>query len=179
MKEHKHFPTMNVRPALSSDVDAIARTHVLGWQHAYGGILSPNFLASLSVEQRARMWAEAIEKQVQRLLVVEVAGQVSGFVAFGPCRDDGAHATDFEVWAIYLHPQFIGSGAGQALWLGSLAAMKRRGATRVTLWVLAKNEVAIRFYRAAGFTEDAESRKSIQVGGVPVVEVRYSQNITG
>lgn len=168
---------MNVRPAISSDVDAVARTHVLGWQHAYAGILPPNFLASLSVEQRASMWTEAIEKQTQRLFVVEVAGQVRGFAAFGPCRDDGSFKTDFEIWAIYLDPQFIGVGAGRALWLGSLAAMKRMGAARVTLWVLAENELAIRFYRAAGFTEEVASRKSIQVGGVPVVEVRYSQNI--
>lgn len=170
---------MNVRAAVSSDVDAIARVHVLGWQHAYSGILPSDFLASLSIEQRACMWAEAIEKQIQRLLVVEAAGQVAGFAAFGPCRDGGAHSTVFEVWAIYLSPQFIGSGAGRALWLSSLAAMKLAGATRVTLWVLAENELAIRFCRAAGFAEDVGSRKTIQVGGVLADEVRYAQNITG
>lgn len=168
---------MNIRPATSSDVDAIARTHVLGWQHAYAGILPSDFLASLSTEQRARMWAEAIEKQIQRLLVVEVAGQVVGFAAFGPCRDDGAHETDFEIWAIYLQPQYIGFGVGRALWLGALASMKLMGATRVTLWVLVENELATHFYRAAGFIEDAGSRKSIQVGGVSADEVRYMQNI--
>lgn len=170
---------MNVRSAAASDVDAIARVHVLGWQHAYAGILSPDFLASLSVERRAPMWAEAIEKRTQRLLVAEAAGQVVGFAAFGPCRDDEAHATVFEVWAIYLDPQFIGSGVGRSLWLSSLATMKLAGATRVTLWVLAKNALAIRFYRAAGFTEEIGSRKSIQVGGVLVDEVRYAQNMTG
>ena len=170
---------MNIRAAVFSDVDAIASAHVLGWQHAYSGILPSDFLASLSIEQRASMWAEAIEKEIQRLLVVEVAEQVVGFAAFGPCRDDVAHTTDFEVWAIYLKPQFIGSGAGRALWLGSLAAMKLIGAARVTLWVLADNESAIRFYRAAGFTEEVGSRKSIQVGGVLADEVRYAQNISG
>lgn len=168
---------MNVRSAVLSDVDAIARAHVLGWQHAYAGILPVDFLAALSVEQRARMWAEAIEKKIQRLFVVEVAGQVAGFIAFGPSRDAGADATVFEIWAIYLNPPFIGSGAGRALWHSALVAMKRAGAARITLWVLAENALAIRFYRAAGFSEDVGLRKSIQVGGVFTDEVRYAQNI--
>lgn len=169
---------MNVRAAVASDVDAIASVHVLGWRHAYSGILPSDFLASLSVEQRAHMWSEALERNVQRLLVVEVTGQLAGFVAFGPCRDNGAHATAFEVWAIYLDPQCIGTGAGRALWLGALAALKLAGATRVTLWVLAENTLAIRFYRAAGFTEEAGSRKSSSVGGVCVDELRYAQSIS-
>jgi hypothetical protein len=87
-------------------------------------------------------------------------GKVAGFAEFGPCRDDGAHTAAFGVWAIYINPQFIGFGA-----------------VRVTLWVLVENELAIRFYRAAGFTEDVGSRKSIQLGGVLADEVRYAQNI--
>ena len=170
---------MNVRAARSSDVKAIAKVHVLGWQHAYAGILPSNFLASLSIEQRARMWAEAIEKQTQRLLVVEVAGELAGFAAFGLSRDVGAHATDFEVWAIYVSPGFLGTGAGRALWLQCLAEMKLADASRVTLWVLAKNERAIRFYRAAGFTEDVGFGKSIQIGGVSADEVRYAQQVAG
>jgi ribosomal protein S18 acetylase RimI-like enzyme len=65
------------------------------------------------------------------------------------------------------------------LWLRTLREMKLAGAARVTLWVLAKNERAIRFYRVAGFTEDVGSRKSIQIGGVSVDEVRYVRQLAG
>lgn len=46
---------MNVRAAASSDVEVIAKIHVMSWQHAYAGILPSDFLVSLSVEPRARM----------------------------------------------------------------------------------------------------------------------------
>jgi GNAT superfamily N-acetyltransferase len=170
---------MKTRSAQSSDVQAIAKAHVVGWQHAYSGILPSEFLAELSIEQRARMWADAIEKQTQRVLVIEVAGEFAGFAAFGLCRDAGAQATDFEVWAIYLNPGVVGTGVGRALWLRTLREMKLAGAARVALWVLAKNERAIRFYRVAGFTEDVGSRKSIQIGGVSVDEVRYVRQLAG
>ncbi|MGC1173849.1 N-acetyltransferase family protein [Polaromonas sp.] len=170
---------MNIRAASSSDAEAIARVHVLGWQHAYAQVLPADFLSSLSIERRATMWAEAIEKQTQQLLVAEVEGEIVGFSAFGMCRDDDSVATDFEVWAIYLRASFLGTGAGRSLWLHSLSAMRIAGAKRATLWVLAENERAIRFYRAAGFAEDESSRKVVHIGGVSVDEIRYAQQIAG
>lgn len=168
---------MIVRPAELSDVDAIARTHVAGWQHAYAGILPADYLASLSVERRAATWTEAIRQKTQQLLVAEATEELAGFCAFGGCRDPGAAATDFEVWAIYLGPQFLGTGVGRRLWLEALGTMKGAGALRITLWVLCGNLRAIHFYRAAGFTEDQGSLRSVQIGGVSVPEIRYARPV--
>ncbi len=166
---------MIIRPAAISDVDAIARTHVAGWQHAYAGMLPAEFLSSLSVERRVAMWTDAIKQKTQQLLVAEVAEGIAGFCAFGRCRDEGAAASDFEVWAIYLGPQFLGAGIGRGLWLEALAAMTGAGALSITLWVLCGNMRAVRFYRAAGFTEDPGSLRSIQIGGVSVPEMRFAR----
>jgi RimJ/RimL family protein N-acetyltransferase len=51
--------------------------------------------------------------------------------------------------------------------------MAARGAARITLWVLAGNQRAIRFYCAAGFRPEAASTRTLAVGGVQVQEIRY------
>ena len=47
------------------------------------------------------------------------------------------------------------------------------GYSRATLWVLAANARAIRFYERAGFTLDANSETIIDIGGQSFPEVRY------
>ena len=44
---------MNIRPAVVSDAEAIATVHIRSWQLAYTHLLSAEFLASLSIKQRA------------------------------------------------------------------------------------------------------------------------------
>jgi hypothetical protein len=47
------------------------------------------FLAGLSVEDRARHWAVAIDATSRdHLVVVEVGGGVAGFAHVGPSRDE-------------------------------------------------------------------------------------------
>jgi ribosomal protein S18 acetylase RimI-like enzyme len=164
---------MNVRSARIEDARAIAQAHVLSWQRAYGNLLPREFLASLSVEQREGMWHEAIASGQPSVLVAESSNQVIGFSAFGPCRDEGASPSDHELWAIYVSPNHWSTGVGRALWLRTLETMAARGATRVSLWVIAGNERAISFYTAAGFILEAGSAKPFEVGGTQLHEARF------
>jgi len=164
---------ITIRPATIADDAAIAEVHVLSWQHAYRGLLPDEFLASLSVPRRQAKWAEALVNGHPSLLVAEANGRVIGFSAFAPCRGAGAGPADYELWAIYLVPSHWSAGLGRQLWLQSNEAMVSQGATRVTLWVLAGNGRAIRFYTAAGFRAEPGSDRVVELGGVKVREVRY------
>ena len=170
---------MPIRPATSSDAEAIAQVHVASWQHAYRHILPPVFLAGLSVEKRQDMWAESIATDRPHVLVAEVDGRVVGFSAFGPCRDEDASDAAFEIWAIYLAPSHWSQGLGRELWLASREALLKRGASSVSLWVIAGNERAIRFYATAGFKPEPESLKPFELGGVQVQEVRFGLRLQG
>jgi len=48
------------------DLEAIAKVHVLSWQHAYRQLLPQEFLASLSIEQRRTMWAKSFSEHAPR-----------------------------------------------------------------------------------------------------------------
>jgi len=164
---------MQIEPATSEDCRAIAEAHVESWQHAYKSILPEPYLASLSVPGREALWRRMLEGQPSHLLVARDAGQVVGFVAFGAARDEGAPTDRAEIWAIYVKPAFWSTGAGRLLWLAASQQIRAEGYKTGSLWVVAGNQRAIRFYERAGFVAEPQSRKQFELGGAMLEEVRY------
>ena len=166
---------MHITPARLEDARQVAQIHVTAWQSAYQGILPAEYLASLSVEKREAMWRESIVKGVPELLVAKVEGAMVGWVAFGPCRDEGSTPDSAEVWAIYVAPRSWSSGVGRMLWHRSQARMLEQGFKTVSAWVFTQNARAIKFYRAAGFAPDLSSVKEFELGGKQLQEIRYAR----
>ena len=172
--DQKRFITdMHIERATSDDCCAIASVHVMSWQQAYKGLLPAEYLASLSVQQREVIWRESVDKGLPQLLVAKREGEISGFAAFGPSRDEGAKPDCAEIWAIYVAPSSWSLGLGRMLWLASLEILLAQGFKTVSLWVIAGNERAIKFYSAAGFKPEPTSIKEFTLGGVQLQEIRY------
>jgi ribosomal protein S18 acetylase RimI-like enzyme len=169
---------MHIEPASVDDAFAIAEVHVIAWQHTYSGIVPADILAQLSVQQREAIWADSIAKGVPDLLVARTEGQVAGFIAFGPCRDEGRSSEEAEIWAIYLRPTALSTGIGRALWLAANQRMIRQGYRSVSLWVFTNNHRAIKFYTAAGFRVQPETQKDSTFGGAQAQKIRYVQVIS-
>lgn len=164
---------IQVTPATLDDCRAVAEVHVESWQHAYRDILPAEYLASLSVEQRAALWRETVATQSARVLVARSHGAIVGFVACGASRDAGAPRDRGEIWAIYVKPTGWSSGIGRELWLAARRQLQAQGFKRVSLWVIVGNQRAIDFYARAGFIEEPASRQSFELGGTRLEEVRY------
>ncbi len=162
-----------VAPASPEDAPAIARIHVDAWRAAYDGIVPASFLAGLSVERREATWRASIARGVPEVLVAREAAGVIGWIAFGACRDADAAEKQGEVHAIYLDPSHWAQGVGRLLWQAARERLAAQGFTRASLWVLADNARALRFYRAAGFAPDPSGRQEIERGGKQLAEVRY------
>jgi ribosomal protein S18 acetylase RimI-like enzyme len=162
-----------IDPALLTDCRAVAQIHVDAWRAAYKGILTDDFLASLSVEQRETMWQEAVTRGSPLILVARVDEVVTGWVAFGSSRDDGAPTYRGEVWAIYVAPAAWSLGVGKKLLLTAMRVMAQGGYREASLWVMRENSRAIAFYSRVGMTEDPASEKYFELGGHRVKEVRF------
>ena len=65
----------------------------------------------------------------------------------------------------------MGEGTGRTLLAAALDQLRAAGFDGATLWVLSINERARRFYEAAGWVADAESRGSDERCGA--AETRY------
>jgi GNAT superfamily N-acetyltransferase len=162
---------VHVRPAVPDDVATIAEVHVGTWQAAYRGVLPDAFLDAMGPERSRAAWARAVQQP--GLLVAEDDGAVVGFVHAVPSRDGDADPAEVgEVTSIYVRPGAWGTGAGRALMAAAVEALQAAGFRQATLWVLADNPRARRFYAAARWTEDGATKDDV-VGGVPVTEVRY------
>lgn len=51
------------------------------------------------------------------------------------------------------------------------------GYDSVSLWVLTGNDRAVRFYERAGLVIESQVRKSFNVGGIAVEELRYVRDV--
>lgn len=162
---------MNISPAVLQDASGIAGVHVRSWQAAYAGILSSEFLDGLSVEARAAQWQDILSRQASQTLVARRTDGIVGFVSLGGWREDPGAADHGEIWALYATPEVWGTGVGWALLDAAVRELRALGRRSVSVWVLGKNERAVRFYEAFGFRPVPGSPKLIDLGGRRVEEV--------
>jgi GNAT superfamily N-acetyltransferase len=171
-----------VRPATVADAQAIGELNVLSWQAAYAGLLPDDFLRRLSVDARARMWADVLggPDRSGTVLVVETAGRerhLAGFAAFGP-RRDYAGSEAGQLYALYLHPRHWGRGLGRLLHQAVLGAMVEDSYRTAVLWVLATNERAKAFYIREGWLADgATQAEPFDGGAVTLDEMRFRRTL--
>ena len=162
---------VEVRTARVADAEDLARVHVAGWQHAYRGLMPDDYLDALDWRDRVEQRRAGLADAAVSTYVAVQGGEVVGFAAHGPSRDDdlpGGQVT--EVYAIYLREAALGQGVGSAL-LGRCIADAPPGVL-VTLWVLEGNARARRFYERHGFVPDG-AVKTYAVAGRELPEVRY------
>ena len=167
----------SVRPAAKADARAIAEIHVTAWQTAYQGLMSDEHLNGLSAEKRLPLWREAIEFAEPQVMVATDAAGIVGFVGFDRSRDPKSKATTGEIWALYVHPDQWGKGAGLALWDAAREGLADEGCNEVTLWVLLRNERALRFHELAGFKRELNTARTTTVGGVKLEEIRLRRKL--
>ena len=95
-------------------------------------------------------------------------------ISVGPSRDERGLG---ELYAIYVHPDWWGTGTGRSLIERGEAELSSRY-REATLWVLEANPRARSFYEAAGWAADG-ANKSDERWGVRAPEVRYRKKLSG
>ena len=171
---------LQIRPMTLADCDRVSEIRVLGWQFAYRGLMPQPYLDALSArddaERRRARFAQGGDSVVN--LVATRGTEIVGWAALGPYRDGELRTEDAELYALYLDPHHVSTGAGRALVQEALRQCTALGHERVLLWVVRGNARARRFYERAGFRADG-AEEPYEVAGVWVPEVRYVRELTG
>ncbi len=176
--------TWRLRAPAPADADRVAEINVRGWQHAYAGLMPDELLAGLQTAPRAeRLRARFAQgESADGYVATDADDVVNGYCWFGDYRPDddvpdpvsrtGSDPASVwgEIYAIYVDPDLIGTGAGAALMRAALADLEPRP---VAVWVLEGNTHARAFYERFGFRLDG-ARTDFDAGGTPVPEVRYT-----
>ncbi|EMA42441.1 GNAT family N-acetyltransferase [Halococcus saccharolyticus] len=183
---------VTVRQSTPVDVAGIQRVARRGWAAAYG-----DFLAEGTIDRAMDEWyaSERVREQITRGDVAhfvacetgDVSGSVSGertdpraveeqVVGYvGGGIPDTNERERGAVWTFYVDPDWWGEGIGTRLFERELDALRERGASRVTVRVLAANTVGRSFYESQGF-EVAETGED-DLFGETRAAVTYARDI--
>lgn len=163
---------MLIRAAQLPDAAAIARVHVESWRTTYRGLVPDDVLATLSVEQRQRMWERTFTEfaATNYVYVAEAEGDgVVGFISGGREREGDAEYAG-ELYAIYLLASHQRRGLGHQLTRALVERLLQESITSMLVWVLADNP-ARRFYESLGGQYLRE--KPFTLGETSLIEVAY------
>jgi GNAT superfamily N-acetyltransferase len=167
--------TLCIEPATLDDTPMVARIQVDAWRAAYRGIVPAAFLAGMRVDEREAAWRRTVAAGNPTLWVAKEDALVRGWALFGACRDEGALASQAELWALYVAPARWYTGVGRRLWQGVRDELRRRGYTHCSVRALEQNLPALRFYRSVGFVPDGLPPRHLELGGERLPEVRLIQ----
>lgn len=166
---------VRVRQAVEADARALAEVHVASWNDTYRGLIPDAATDARTVDRREMQWIRTLSDLEQRIGVktAEVDGWVVGFLHVGPTRSP-ALGFSHELYAIYVHPDYLYGGVGRMLMstVGTLVAPL--GMTSLFAWVLRENHPARRFYESLGGVVVDERVE--EMDGAALMEVAYGYN---
>ena len=181
---------LTIRPATPYDAQAIARIRVQGWRFAYQGLISQDYLDSLSVakdtkrmrgylsqfpqnsppSRSAPVQSSDGEKRSFMLAVRDDA--VLGFCHFSAApnnADRPGRATPGgemvgRLHSLYIDPDALGQGIGHALMSHALSTFAVWECERAHLWVLEGNSRAVSFYERQGWQLTGDTKVDCSFG---------------
>ena len=140
--------TLTIRRAVLDDAEQIGPVHAQVWRETYRGILSDEWIANVSDDERISRWQTILgEPNLATQWVAIVDEELVGFAASGPPRDEHP-IRQRELWSIHLLRSHARTGVGTALVDAAL------GDAPASVWVVDANLQAQRFYAALGFSPD-------------------------
>ena len=148
------------------EIQGKAFVHWKCWQETYPGLVSQEYLEKLTPEKCEEMafrWRDNV-------LVAKEGERVIGFVGFG---NHGPEEPDMgEVFALYVLPEYHGTGVGRQLMDAALE--KLASYPHICLWLVKGNGRALRFYEKCGFhlTGEEKFTASVSAYGIRMLKKR-------
>ncbi|WP_253851725.1 GNAT family N-acetyltransferase [Mycobacterium sp. 1423905.2] len=163
---------MHVRPAVAEDAPAVAAVHVRSWQWAYRGLIAQDYLDNLSPATWASRYTFGrVGVRLPSTLVAVDGSAICGLATTG-LSDDLPNSG--ELMALYVDPAYLGRGVGRSLMIAARRRLRALGVAGASLWVLAGNDRARRFYERDGWAFDG-TRRTGNYGDSPAEELRYQR----
>ena len=129
-----------IRKREQKDCKEIAHIVTLEWNRTYKGLVPDASLKELyqNEEERAIRSYNKFDEQDNDQLVLEVEGNVVGFVKYG-CSDDAEYDNCGEIFALYILDEYHGNGFGRKLVERAKEELKKIGYDKMIIACLKGN----------------------------------------
>ena len=163
-----------IREAHQNDFEGIAKVRVDTWRVAYEGIVSDDFLESLSYQTTAERWRKAFwedrKPDVAFFVAENVSEDIVGIAVCGPEQSQDPVYRG-EIYILYVLPQYQRHGIGHALVAACVRHLVQQlAAETLLIWTIAESPYR-RFYESLGGKVVREKIK--EIGGKIIPEVGY------
>ena len=135
---------MHFRKAELPDAEGLAFAHVQSWRTTYQGIVSEEYLQSLSIEEKKDKWVQILSGSHDTYVCVMENNKIAGFVSIGKERSGEFEG---ELYAIYLLKEYQGKGIGVKLFEIATSELKKQGFNSMWIWVLKENPSKHFYYK--------------------------------
>jgi GNAT superfamily N-acetyltransferase len=166
---------VRIRTATTGDAETIAALHAESWRATYRGMMPAAFLDGPVVDDRRRLWASRLAPEWAGaggrpyVAVAEEEGDCVGFVCL---IDQPPHRVLLD--NLHVRPGRTGSGIGRSLLFHAFDwVATHRPKCPLSLWVLADNAGAIRFYERHGGVPGRRRLERFEAG-FEVEDVEYA-----
>jgi GNAT superfamily N-acetyltransferase len=170
-----HKPT--IRTAQPNNARVIAEVHIASWKAAYTGLLPPERLAQLDIDERESAWRDRLansETLQLRAWVATVDDRIVGFASTQPSADEDLTSDVHELTTLYLLPSVWRSGIGSILLSTAEDALRRAGIRSPSLWLMEGNKGAESFYETRSWKFD---RRDTSFRDFGVAALRYRKQL--
>jgi ribosomal protein S18 acetylase RimI-like enzyme len=162
-----NVPPITIRDAALTEFPALAKLQIRSWRDVYRGILPDAYLDDEIEDDLSCRW-EALRPSGNDLVLVAESGGILGFATVW-CKPDPY------IDNLHVEPGKRSGGVGELLMRTVAQRLQQNGYDRVSLYVAANNERAVKFYRRLGGRFGVVERLHQENGGdVDAIEVVWT-----
>lgn len=144
-----------IRAMKESDWNIVCEIVNENWKEIYNGYVNPELLSPTGCANRECDLINDFASARLKEYVWEENSQTVALLSFGNTADSDKSGA-FEIWRIYIAPNFQGIGIGHKLISFAEQAAKEQGYTEIVIWAFKDNCKAITFYQKQGYVLEKE-----------------------
>lgn len=170
------FENIRYREANVAECAAVAKVHVRSWHESFAALVPQSVMERITVERRTNAFEERFQSDSYKMYVAEVVEQ--GIIGFADCGEPRDKIDNYqaELYAIFLLPEFQGSGVGRRLFSMCVDSVVKSG--KSSMYLLAfENSPYRSFYDKMG--GQLVSKRPVEIEGTTFNAVVYGwKNLT-
>lgn len=160
-----------IKPKIKDSLE-IAKLIKGGWNSAYKGLISDEYLKNMNVEKLSVNWKNKIRVN-ENVYVYKDNNEILGVIIFGESKDFNAEVIG-EVFVLYVKVEEKRKGIGTKLLKFAQNQLLEQGYEKMVIWCLKGNEQGSEFYKKHGGRKIKE--RDYIVGGIKVREEGFLFN---